>query len=73
MVQGRLKIFGCEYRVPKKSLENFLGHYGELVSEIVEELFEDGLAATPGPEDETGTNEGFFLGTFQDLLLGSFS
>jgi hypothetical protein len=33
----------CEYRSPKKTLYKFFGHYGEIVSDIKEQLFEDGL------------------------------
>ena len=48
-----VKIFGCEYRVTKQSLMDFLGHYGELVSDIVEELFDDGGL---GDTEAEGTN-----------------
>ena len=37
-----LKIYGCEYRVAKQILFETLGYYGELLTDIVEELFEDG-------------------------------
>ena len=33
-----------------------MGYYGELVSDIVEELFEDGLGALPGGQEPEGTN-----------------
>ena len=44
-----LKIFGCEYRVPKQTLVDMLNYYDELQSDIVEELFKDG---------ETGSSRG---------------
>ena len=34
-----------------------MGYYGELVSDIVEELFEDGLGALPGGHEPEGTNQ----------------
>ena len=37
----------------KQSLIDFLGHYGELLADIVEELFYDGLSGNPETE---GTN-----------------
>ena len=46
-----LRIFGCEYRVPKEDLTSTLAHYGEILTDIVEELFDDGLN-----EDSQGTN-----------------
>ena len=42
-----LKIFGCEYRFSKQSLVDFLNHYGELLTDIVKELFEDGGSGDP--------------------------
>ena len=52
-----VRIFGCEYRVPKQSLIDFLGHYGELLTKIVEELFEDRTVDEPETEEtnKTGT------------------
>ena len=48
-----IKIYNCEYRVQKQTLVDFLGHYGVLVSDIVEELFEDGGT---GETEAEGTN-----------------
>ena len=52
-----VKIFGCEYRVQKQALVDFQGHYGDLVSNIVEELFDDGSDGDPVTEgtNHTGT------------------
>jgi hypothetical protein len=47
-----LKIEGCEYRVPGDALRDFLSHYGNLKSEIVEDVFEDGVNI----EGDAGTN-----------------
>ena len=35
----RLKIEGCEYRIPKETLIEFLSSYGEIVSPFTEEFF----------------------------------
>ena len=48
-----VRIFGCEYRVTKQSLEVLLNHYGELLTDIVEELFDDGGLGEP---ENQGTN-----------------
>ena len=37
-----VRIEGCEYRIPKNTLLGFLSHYGDIVSEIAEDLFDDG-------------------------------
>ena len=39
----------------KQSLMDFLGHYGELVSDIVEELFDDGGLGDTEAEGTNGT------------------
>jgi hypothetical protein len=38
----KIQIQGCEYRIPKEVLEEYLSNFGELVSDIKEALFEDG-------------------------------
>ena len=35
-----VKIEGCEYRVPRDVLMEYLSHFGQVVSEILEEVFE---------------------------------
>ena len=48
-----VKIEGCEYRVSREVLTEYLSHYGTLASEILEDVFEDNL----GPdESDDGTN-----------------
>ena len=37
-----VKIEGCEYRVPKEALIDFLSSYGVICSDIREEVFDDG-------------------------------
>ena len=49
----RIKIEGCEYRIPKEVLIEFLCHYGEIISPFTEELFSDN-ANQEGASD--GTN-----------------
>ena len=49
----RIKIEGCEYRIPKETLTEFLGQYGEILTPFSEELFKDGVNGD-GPND--GTN-----------------
>jgi hypothetical protein len=44
-----VKIEGCNYRVPIDIIMRWLENYGEIVSEIVEDVFED-------EEDSEGTN-----------------
>ena len=52
-----MKIFGCEYRVAKQDLIDALSHYGELLTDIVEELFEDGMDTVDAANgSEEGTN-----------------
>ena len=41
------KIFSCEYRVLKQALIDVLSYYGELQSDVVEELFDDGGTGNP--------------------------
>lgn len=36
-------IEGCEYRIPKNTLIEFLSNYGEIKSDIVETLFDNGI------------------------------
>ena len=52
-----IKIDGCDYRIPEEILVQFLSHYGTLMSEVMEDLFDDGLAAsgTSGGLNRTGT------------------
>ena len=38
----KITIEGCEYRIPKEVLFQYLEHYGEIVSDIREQLFDDG-------------------------------
>ena len=48
-----VKVEGCEYRIPKNTLLEFISLYGEIKSAITEDLFEDGS----NPDTETdGTN-----------------
>ena len=57
-----MKIFGYEYRVSKQSLIDFLGYYGECLTDILEELFKDGGA---GDQETEGTNRtGTYLSYF---------
>lgn len=44
-----VKIEGCDYRVPIDTILRWLENYGEVVSELVEDVFED-------EEDSEGTN-----------------
>ena len=41
-----VKIEGCDYRVPKEVLVEFLAHYGQVLSDVREEVFNDGLDGT---------------------------
>lgn len=38
----KILIEGCEYRIPKEVLVQYLENYGEIVSDIKEQLFDDG-------------------------------
>ena len=38
----KIQIQGCEYRIPKEVLVEYLSNFGELASDIKEALFEDG-------------------------------
>ena len=44
-----IKIEGCDYRVEESTIISFLEHYGEVLSEMVEDVFED-------DEDSDGVN-----------------
>ena len=44
-----VKIEGCDYMVDAETIMNFLGHYGEVKTDLVEDVFED-------EEDSEGTN-----------------
>jgi hypothetical protein len=44
-----VKIEGCDYRVPMETIIKWLNLYGEVKSELVEDVFEDG-------EDSEGEN-----------------
>ena len=48
-----IRIEGCEYRIPENVIIDFLSHYGEITSKIVEELFEDGVSKAT---ENDGTN-----------------
>ena len=48
-----IRIEGCEYRIPEKSIIEFFSQYGVITSKIVEELFEAGISQDP---DNDGTN-----------------
>ena len=48
-----IRVEGCEYRIPENVITEFLSHYGEITSKIVEELFEDG---TGNNTENDGTN-----------------
>jgi hypothetical protein len=37
-----IKIEGCDYRIPGKIILEFLSHYEEVLSEVMENLFDDG-------------------------------
>jgi hypothetical protein len=37
----RIKIEGCEYHIPKETLIEFLGYYGDIISPFTEELLGD--------------------------------
>jgi hypothetical protein len=47
-----LKIEGWEYRVPGDALRDFFSYFGDLKSEIVEDVFEDGINI----KGDAGTN-----------------
>jgi hypothetical protein len=36
-----VKIKGCDYRVSGEVIQEWLSHYGEVVSDLVEDVFED--------------------------------
>ncbi len=38
----KIEIQGCEYRIPKETLVDYLSFFGEIVSDIKEILFDDG-------------------------------
>jgi hypothetical protein len=42
-----IKTDDCDYRIPEETLVHFLSHYGTNMSEVMEDLFDDGLAASP--------------------------
>ncbi len=44
-----VKIEGCDYRVSGETILEWLGHYGEILSDLVEDVFEDS-------EDSEGDN-----------------
>ena len=44
-----VKVEGCDYRIGESTITDFLGNYGEVVSELVEDVFED-------EEDSEGAN-----------------
>ena len=50
------KIDGCDYKIPEEILIQFLSSYGEIMSEILEDLFEDGICpeSTSGGLNRTG-------------------
>jgi hypothetical protein len=48
-----IKIEGCDYRIPMTTLLGVLSHYGEIISEVMEDPFEDG--GEPNSESN-GTN-----------------
>ena len=50
-----IKIFGCEYRVPKEDLVSVLSFYYTALTDIVEELFDDGLKDESAGTNSTGT------------------
>jgi hypothetical protein len=37
-----IKIEGCDYIIPEKALLGVLSHYGDILSEVMEDLFDDG-------------------------------
>ena len=36
-----VRVIGCEYRLSESEITNWLGHFGEVLSEISEESFEN--------------------------------
>jgi hypothetical protein len=36
-----IKIQGCDYRIPEKALLGVQSHYGEIIFEVTQDLFED--------------------------------
>jgi hypothetical protein len=38
----KIQIQGCEYRIPKETLIEYLSNFGEIVSDIKEAIFNDG-------------------------------
>jgi hypothetical protein len=49
----KIQIQGCEYRIPKETLIEYLSNFGEIVSDIKEALFEAG--SNPNAAED-GTN-----------------
>ena len=47
-------VEGCEYRVPEEVILSWLSLYGEVVSELVEDLFLDDPEAESNLTDGTG-------------------
>ena len=52
-------IEGCDYRIPEQTILDALSNWGEVISEIKEEMFED-------PHDSEGTNR---TGTYSVMML----
>ena len=52
-----IKLDGCDYRIPEDTLVEFLSFFGSIESEIMEDLFDDGLPPGPtcGGINRTGT------------------
>ena len=51
-----IKIDGCDYKIPENVLIQFLSDFGEIQSEVLEDLFEDGIcpASASGGLNRTG-------------------
>jgi hypothetical protein len=50
-----VKIDGCDYRVPEESLVEFLSFYGTIISDIMEDTFDDGIVTmSSGLNNRTG-------------------
>ena len=50
-----IKIDGCDYRIPEETLVEFLSFFGTIVSEIMEDTFDDGIVTqNSGGNNRTG-------------------
>ncbi len=49
-----IKIEGYDYTIPEKTLLGVLSYYGEIISEVMEDLFNDGVNYTRNQTAQTG-------------------